>query len=121
MGRRLLFFAVFLDVVIYCSHVFIFIKLIEKLVESFTLFFSHFLVVVSNADKFSALDFEAVFFEVLLQLSVAFRIALSHDRVFFLVVEQFVYTEVDEFELEFVHINAVLSLNSEHSLACEHE
>ena len=120
-GVRLFLVAVFLDVVINSSYVFVFVELVEELVEGFALFFSYFLEVVGDTDKFGALDFEAIFFEILLKLSVTFWVALSYDSVFFAVEVEFVNAEVDEFEFEFVHIDTVLSAYGEHGFAGEYE
>ena len=112
---------VFLYVVINCSHIIILIKLVEELVESDTLFSCNLLCVVGKTHELCTLDLVAVLFEVLLELSVAFRLALCCDCAFFLIVLEFIYTEVNELEFEFLKVNTLLRLDSEHSLASEEE
>ena len=49
-------------------HVVVVLKLFEEFFESFALFGSHFLGVVRNSHKFAAGDFEAIVFEILLNV-----------------------------------------------------
>ena len=83
------------------------------------MFGSHFLGVVRNSNKFTAGDFEAVVFEILLNAGVFLESTVDYDVVFVLV--EFVNAVVDEFEFEVFERNAVLRLDVEHTLVFEHK
>ena len=77
--RLFLFCLVFLHVVVNVLNVVVVLKLLKELLDLLALFRSNFLVVVRNTLKLCALDFEAVLFEVFLDVGKRFESTVEND------------------------------------------
>ena len=95
-------------------------QLLNHLVDSFTLLRSYILQIVRDVSELGTSYLETLSLQMLLNLAEACRSTVDSDFVVLLILIKLIfYILVNKFQDEFIHIEAILFLKSEHTLMIE--